>query len=199
VELRVDDWEIDVCISASQKCLEGPPGFGLVAVREHAWERISSKATRGWYLCLQNWADYAEAWADWHPFPITLAVPAFRGLRCGLDAILREGLEARWQRHRQMAAWAEDALAPAGYVSVFPTESASPTVLAFTPPEGLDVEELRDQLRTADRILVAGGMGAFKGRAFRVGNMGPQASKEELGALIAALVRIAGQRKELGK
>ena len=196
-ELRMDEWGIDVCVSASQKCLEGPPGIGLVAVGADAWARIADLETRGWYLNLQTWAEYAEAWADWHPFPVTLAVPAFRALRCGVEGILEEGLEARWQRHREMARWAYERLAPHGYEPVFPDDVASPTILALRPPSGLTVEQILESLKEDHRILVAGGMGAFKGRAFRVGNMGPQATEEELSPLIEALREIASRGKEL--
>ena len=190
-ELRMDDWGIDVCIAASQKCLEGPPGIGLVAVRDEAWARIRGKNGKGWYLNLQLWADYAETWADGHPFPVTLAVPAFRALHRGLEAVLDEGMEHRWRRHLEMAAWARKALAPGGYSAVFEPELASPTILAMTPQERLAVEEVVDRLRSEFKILIARGMGAYKGRAFRVGIMGPQATREELGVLVDALLQIA--------
>jgi len=195
-ELRMDEWGIDVCVSASQKCLEGPPGIGLVGVGTNAWERMRTHRVRGWYLNLRTWADYADKWADWHPFPVTLAVLAFRGLRRGIEGILGEGLEARWQRHADMARWALERIEPAGYEPVFAPELASPTILALRPPEGLDVDGTLGSLKLDYHILVAEGMGAFKGRAFRVGNMGPQATAEELGPLTEALRAIASQGKE---
>jgi len=195
VELRMDEWGIDVCISASQKCLEGPPGIGLVAVGADAWERIGQLQTRGWYLNLHTWAEYAGAWADWHPFPMTLPVPAFRGLRRGIEEVLAEGLELRWQRHREMARWAQERLAPHGYKPVFLEDVASPTILALRPPSELTADRVIESLKEEYKILVAGGMGAFKGTAFRVGNMGPQASEGELGPLTDALRIIASQGK----
>jgi len=198
IELRMDEWGIDLCVSASQKCLEGPPGIGLVAVGADAWERIRDRQTRGWYLNLRTWAEYADKWPDWHPFPVTLAVPAFRGLRRGIERIVEEGIEVRWRRHREMACWVYGRLAPQGYEPVFPADVASPTILALRPPKGMDVHVILELLKQDYRILVASGMGAFKGRAFRIGNMGPQATEEELAPLIEALREIASQGKELG-
>jgi len=195
-ELLMDEWGIDICASASQKCLEGPPGIGLVAVGSSAWERIRALHTRGWYLNLRTWAEYADRWSDWHPFPVTLPVQVFRALRRGMERVVSEGLESRWQRHREMAVWAQNKVLPYGYRPVFPAELASPTILALHPPDGLEVESVLESLKRDYRILVAGGMGAFKGRAFRVGNMGPQATESELSHLTDALGDIATRGKE---
>lgn len=187
IELSMQTMHIDVCISASQKCLEGPPGLGLVAVAPAAWDRIKEHKTRGWYLNLRTWQQYAEDWADWHPYPITMAVPAFRALRVGLERVLQEGLEARWKRHGDMSAWIVDQTKSLGCSPVFPPEQASPTVVALRPPESLNVHELIASLREKHGILVAGGMGEYKGVAFRIGNMGMQATQDCMRPLIEAL------------
>ena len=195
VELRMDAWGIDVCVAASQKCLEGPPGTGIVVVGESAWERIRDVNGPGWYLNLRVWANFAEEWKDWHPFPVTLAVPAFRGLHRGLRNVLEEGLETRWLRHRASGARVRSELEEYGYRPVFGEEVASPTVIALTPPESLKASELVSRLKSEYRILVAGGMGSYAGRAFRIGNMGPQATERQTAPLIDALRRIADPRK----
>ena len=195
VELRMDAWGIDVCVAASQKCLEGPPGTGIVAVGESAWKRIRDVRRPGWYLNLRVWANFAEEWKDWHPFPVTLAVPAFRGLHRGLRNVLEEGLEARWLRHRASGARVRSELKEAGYRPVFGEEIASPTVIALTPPANLKASDLVSRLKSEYRILVAGGMGSYAGRAFRIGNMGPQATERQTAPLIDALRRIADPRK----
>ena len=59
IELDMTRMGIDICISASQKCLEGPPGLALIAVSPSAWDRIKTHRTRGWYLSLQCWERYA--------------------------------------------------------------------------------------------------------------------------------------------
>lgn len=192
VELAMDDMGIDVCISASQKCLEGPPGLALVAVGESAWERIRAIPTRGWYLNLQLWEHYAEMWGDWHPYPITMAVPAFRALRKGVERVLEEGLAKRTKRHRDMAEWVKSELLPIGYRPVFPHDQSSSTVLALEPPSGLAANEVVSRLKTEHRILIAGGMGDFKGRVFRIGNMGIQATNEMMQPVVDALAAVSG-------
>jgi len=187
IELEMDAWEVDVCICASQKCLEGPPGIGLVAVGKRAWERIARKQTRGWYLNLHVWNDFAERWSDWHPYPVTLAVPAFRALRAGVERILKEGLEARIERHQSMASRVRSQLGELGFLPVFSETDASPTVLAFFGTEDVPADDVSDRLRSEHRILIGRGMGEYSGRVFRVGNMGPQASEEEMAPLVEAI------------
>ncbi len=187
IELSMESMNIDVCISASQKCLEGPPGLGLVAVAPSAWERIKDHKSRGWYLNLQNWEHYATEWRDWHPYPITMAVPAFRALRVGIDRVLAEGLAERWQRHVENARWIVQETSRLGCEPVFEEKWASPTVVALRPPAGQDAQEVVRRLRAEYRILIAGGMGVYKPIAFRIGNMGDQATRQRVTPLIDAL------------
>ena len=191
IDLPMDEWGVDICITASQKCLECPPGLALVAVSSRGWERIQHKVTPGWYLNLHVWEEYAEKWSDWHPYPITMAVPVFRAMRRALEIILDEGLEARIRRHRESALWVREQLAGLGYRAVFDASIASPTVLAFFAPDGLDSADVVRRMRSDHRILIANGMGEFRGKALRIGNMGPQAAREQMKPVIQALAAIA--------
>jgi len=190
IDLRMEDWGIDICVTASQKCLEAPPGLGIVAVSPSGWERIGGKRTRGWYLNLHVWDAFATSWADWHPFPVTQAVPAFRALRRALEHIEEEGLDARFRRHAEIASWARASLEALGFEPVFAEAIASPTILAFRAPQGMSPRWLIDELRERHGILIAGGMGAFKETAFRIGNMGPQATREQMAPVIDALASV---------
>ncbi len=191
-ELPMDAWGIDICVCASQKCLEGPPGLGLVAVGPEVWQRIEGTKARGWYLNLHVWREFAEAWADWHPFPVTLAVPAFRGLRRGIERVLEEGLPRRIERHRQSARSLRERLSELGFAPVFPEAIASPTVVAVRGRADVSADEVVDRLKAEHRILVARGMGEFKGVAFRIGNMGLQAMPETIDPLVRAIRCVAG-------
>ncbi len=192
VEIPMDAWGIDICVCASQKCLEGPPGLGLVAVAREAWPRIEGTKARGWYLNLHVWREYAEIWADWHPFPVTLAVPVFRGLRRGIERVLEEGLSQRIERHHQSAHALREHLSELGFAPVFPESMASPTVVAAHGRADVSADEVVDRLKAEHRILVARGMGEFKGAAFRIGNMGLQAMPETTDSLVRAIRCVVG-------
>ena len=75
VQYSLDEWQIDLCATASQKCLGAPPGLAPVALNERAWEMIDRKPSKahGWYTDLRVWRQYSIDWGDWHPTPITMA------------------------------------------------------------------------------------------------------------------------------
>ncbi len=190
IELAMDDWGVDLCVGASQKCLEGPPGLGLVAMSERAWAVIDQTKSRGWYLNLHVWKEFAEQWSDWHPYPITMAVPAVRGLRRGVEAIFEEGLQKRFERHRAMAGHIRERLSTLGFAPVFDEASASPTVVAMQGQPECSANEVVERLKREHRILIAKGMGSFAGKAFRIGNMGPQATHEQIDVLVNGITSL---------
>jgi len=198
IELEMDAWSIDVCVSASQKCLEGPPGLAIVAVARDTWEAISNGVSSGWYSNLRIWRRYADNWADWHPYPITMAVPAFRALRIGLDRIHKEGLAARFKRHRTSAETLRSGATALGYPPVFPTESASPTIVALRGRPDVTATDTVRRLAEEHQIKVASGMGEFKNSAFRIGNMGIQATPGQIQPLLDGLASLSGTRRERG-
>ena len=192
IDLQMDAWNIDLCVSASQKCLEGPPGLGLVALSTRAWDRIKDYNTPGWYLNLHVWKDFADKWGDWHPYPVTMAVPAVRGLRCGLERVLSEGLSERITRHLNSAHRLREDLGSLGFLPVFPESIASPTVVSVYGRSDLDASTVAERLRTEHAIRIGGGMGEFAGKAFRIGNMGPQAMSDQIEPLLEALKALVG-------
>jgi alanine-glyoxylate transaminase/serine-glyoxylate transaminase/serine-pyruvate transaminase len=66
VDVPVDAWSLDVCVTAVNKCLECPPGLALVSVSPRAWELVTTGATnRGWYQ--PQAASYADKWGSYIP------------------------------------------------------------------------------------------------------------------------------------
>lgn len=190
VDFQMDDWGIDFCVSASQKCLEGPPGLALVALGARAWNRIKEKKTPGWYLNLHVWKAFLEDWGDWHPYPVTMAVPALRALRRGLERVLEEGLETRFERHQTSAHTLRVRLDELGFSAVFPEAIASPSVAAFWGREDLPANEVVRRLDVEHMIKIAGGMGEFKGEIFRIGNMATQAMPDQIQPLLDAIAAL---------
>jgi len=184
--LAMDKWGIDICVSASQKGLESPPGLGIVAVGAKGWERIEQVCSPGWYLNLKVWKEYGEKWGDWHPHPVTHAVNNVRALRVGLERILAEGLENRFDRHREVTERLRWELRRIHLEPYIPDEIASHGVTAVLGPEGR-IGELLLHLRDRHGLLLAGSLGATKGKVFRIGHMGPGATDEAVETVISAL------------
>ncbi|NIW10467.1 MAG: aminotransferase class V-fold PLP-dependent enzyme, partial [Gammaproteobacteria bacterium] len=51
-KLPVDDWNVDICVAGSQKCLACPPGVAVVSVSDRAWEAVKRNNTRSYYFDL---------------------------------------------------------------------------------------------------------------------------------------------------
>ncbi|MGA2263789.1 MAG: aminotransferase class V-fold PLP-dependent enzyme, partial [Acidobacteriota bacterium] len=99
--LPVDDWAVDVCVTASNKCLEAPPGLAIISVGPRAWDMVArhAKTNHGWYLDLRTWRWYAENWGNWHPAPITMPTNIIMALRASLRKIAAVGLAAHVEKH----------------------------------------------------------------------------------------------------
>jgi aspartate aminotransferase-like enzyme len=181
VEVRADEWGLDVCLTSSQKALALPPGLAMCSVSERAMARAETVPHRGWYFDFLQYEKYAAK----HHTPATPAISLMRGLDAQLDTIAAEGWETRFARHQRLMervhAWVEasgfDFLAEAGY--------RSPTVTAVRNIRGVDVGALNAYLRERG-MLISDGYGPLKGKAFRIAHMGDVA-EAELSDLLGAM------------
>jgi alanine-glyoxylate transaminase/serine-glyoxylate transaminase/serine-pyruvate transaminase len=155
-------------------------------VGPQAWEIIEQVDRPGWYLNLRVWREYTEKWGDWHPHPITQAVNNVRALRVGVERILAEGLEARFQRHLQVTTYLRSGLKTLGFELFVPDGIASHGVTSVVVPKG-KANELIVRLRERHSLFVAGSLGELKGKIFRIGHMGPSATQEVIDSLLSAL------------
>jgi aspartate aminotransferase-like enzyme len=190
IELRTDDWNIDFCITGSQKCLGAPPGLAMISVSRDAWKAMERRKEpiRGWYLNLQNLSRYSTMWSHWHPQgPGTMATTLFMGLRLAAGNILEEGLENRWERHKR-AAKAVRAAMRAMNLELFVRDNiASNTVTSVRIPLRVSGEDLLKTMRDEHNIIIAGGVGPTEGKIFRVGHMGIGASSRYILPTISSL------------
>jgi len=168
-----DLWNVDICVSGSQKCFAMPPGLAFISVSDKAWRVIDANDSMAYYLNLKNYRkDKSHA-------PYTPPVSLIYGLRESLDIIDEEGLENRWERHKDMANIAREGI-KALDMELFCSDEAycSNTVTAVKAPDYLDVALLRKTLRTRFGIEIAGGQAHLKGKIFRIGHMGVISERE---------------------
>jgi len=174
VNLPVDEWNIDVCVTVANKCLECPPGLAFVSVGPTAWEWVDQNESRahGWYLNLRTWREYAIKWGSWHPTPVTMPTNNILALRESLRMILDEGLEAHFARYLRAAQAVRQGLAAIGFDMLVKEHFASPIATAVMARPEFEVSELIEYLAHAHSIYVSGGVGPLRGKIFRVGHMG---------------------------
>ena len=190
IPLEMDEWGIDICVSASQKCLGAPPGLAPVAVSPRAWEVMASKPQRGhgWYLNLETWKRYDDSWGDWHPYPVTMATNNVLALRAGLRSLLAEGLEARIRRYTSLALRLREGVRRLGLQPFTPDDALAPVLTAVYVPDGIRSSEIVRYLLEAHQIRISGGLGPKLGeRIFRIGHMGGVVGEADIDAVLEAL------------
>lgn len=168
-ELPVDKWNVDICVTASQKCLAAPPGLAAISVSAKAKKFMASSPPPTLYLNLTRYFKYYEEGAE---TPFTPALPLFFAFNEALDMILEEGMDARIKRHVKCADALYTGLSRMGFVPYAKEHARSRTVAAFNYRDGMEDKKFRTLLANEFKVLVAGGFGELKGKVWRVGSMG---------------------------
>jgi aspartate aminotransferase-like enzyme len=188
-QVETDAWELDFVLTGSQKALALPPGLAFGVARPSLLERAKAKTDRGIYF---DFIEFEKNIVK-HQTPNTPAVSLFYALAAQLDAICRETIEARWERHTDMARrtweWADEmkgrgldirVLAPEGYRSA--------TVTCLTMPPGQTGSAVTAALKKRG-FTIASGYGALKDATIRIGHMGDH-TVAELDVLLAELEQV---------
>ncbi|WP_028924759.1 pyridoxal-phosphate-dependent aminotransferase family protein [Pseudonocardia acaciae] len=192
-ELRVDEWKIDACYSASQKCLGAPPGLAPVTLSPRAVDVMRARTTpvRSFYLDLGLLHEYYLAPS--HRYHHTASSTMAYALHAGLRVLLEEGHELVWSRHASVGARLQNALTKRGFGLLAEEGHRLPQLTATLLPEGLDEAPLRRALLDRYGIEVGGGLGEFAGRAWRIGMMGHAARERSVLALLAAVDEVLAE------
>jgi len=202
IDLKFDDWHIGICVGATQKCLETPPGICPIAISPQAWERIEKTQSPGWYLNLRTWKEFVERWGQWHPHPVTIPTGTVRALHKSLERILEEGLEARFRRHAHMASLLRQGLRNLGFELFVHDRYASNTVTTALVDERISANELIKYLKQKHGIMISGGLEELSGKIFRIGHMGPTARLDAILPLLFGIedaLRHTGANIEVGQ
>lgn len=166
VKIEFDAWGLDVCLAGVQKCFALPPGLTVCAVSDRARERAKQVATPGYYFAYEQMDKRYEK----HQTPATPAISLIWALNKQMDDILAEGLESRWQRHKDMAALVQDWARE--YFALYSDERyLSLTVTNVKNTRGISVASLNEELRKRGAII-SNGYGDLKEKCFRIAHMG---------------------------
>jgi predicted phosphoserine aminotransferase len=187
--VETDAWGLDFVATGSQKSLALPPGLAFGVAQPAVLERAAANPQRGLYFDILEYERNLEK----SQTPNTPAVSLMYAAAAQMTAILEEGIENRWERHRQMAertyAWVDEMrddgfelgiLAPVGY--------RSPTVTCITMPNGLAGSDVCGALR-AQGYVIAPGYGKARDAMIRIGHMGDH-TVAELNALLDVLASV---------
>jgi alanine-glyoxylate transaminase / serine-glyoxylate transaminase / serine-pyruvate transaminase len=187
--LYVDQWELDVVYSGTQKCLGCSPGLGPITLSSRAVERLHKRQTRvaNWYLDLVGLSNY---WGTERIYHHTAPITAFYGLHEGLRLVIEEQLTQRWERHKLNAELFWEGLKRIGLQCHVPLEHRLPSLTTVRIPQGVDDLQVRRRLLNDYNIEIAGGFGDLKGLVWRIGLMGYSSNPENVELLVGALQEI---------
>jgi len=192
VDLRIDEWGVDVAYSGTQKCLGVAPGLAPLTVSERAIERIKP-TPQSWYLDLNMIANYVTgsgARAYHHTAPISMIM----SLHAGLGAVLEEGLDDVRSRHQAVGDAMKAAMVDLGFELFAADGHRLAPLSSISIPDGrlgeIGEAQVRSRLLSEYGIEIGGGLGPVAGKVWRIGTMGHTARHRNVTLLHAALSEI---------
>jgi alanine-glyoxylate transaminase/serine-glyoxylate transaminase/serine-pyruvate transaminase len=197
IDLRHDEWGIDVTIAGSQKGLMLPPGLALQAVSAKALHAMAD-------------ARLPRSYWSWEPmlaanqagfFPYTPATNLLYGLREALRMLREEGLTNVFARHARLGEATRRAVAGWGLeLCAARPDEYSNTVTTVMMPAGVDADEVRRIVLERFNMSLGTGLGRLKGKAIRLGHLGDFNELMLCGMLcgVAMGLEIAGVTLERG-
>jgi alanine-glyoxylate transaminase/serine-glyoxylate transaminase/serine-pyruvate transaminase len=186
VPIQVDEWDVDVAFSGSQKCISVPPGLAPITVGPRAQEYLAERKSKiaNWYLDLTM---VSKFWGKERTYHHTAPISLNYALYEGLKLIVEEGLEARWERHRRNAELLCEGLEKLGLELIVPPLYRLSSITTMKIPAGADDLAVRSALLNDYCIEIAGGIGENKGKIWRIGLMGHSSQPENVRLVLAAL------------
>jgi len=181
-ELKADEWEMDIVLAGSQKCLSSVPGLSIVSISEKAWSKISNRKepVTGFYCNLGIWKNWYEK--KW--FPYTQPISDIYALRAAVERLLNDGDNI--VRHKRIAEAVRQCITNSG-LDLYALDGFSNTVTTVLMPAEMNSRELYHDMLTDHNIMIAGAFGFLQDKVFRIGHMGENCREEKLYITLKAL------------
>ncbi|HKZ95711.1 MAG TPA: aminotransferase class V-fold PLP-dependent enzyme [Hyphomicrobiaceae bacterium] len=180
MDLRHDEWGIDVTVAGSQKGLMLPPALSFNAVSQKALAASKAAKLAKSYF---SWEDMLANNASGF-FPYTPATGLLYGLAEAVDMLNEEGLDNVFARHERLAEATRRAVGGWGLeVWCRDPKYYSPAVTAVIMPEGHNADAFRKVVLDTFNMSLGTGLNKLAGKAFRIGHLGDTNELTILGAL----------------
>jgi alanine-glyoxylate transaminase/serine-glyoxylate transaminase/serine-pyruvate transaminase len=193
IEVTVDQWEVDIAYSGTQKCLAVPPGLAPLTVSNRALARLVDRPS-SWYLDLNLLSRYVhEGSGGSRVYHHTAPVAMVAALHAGLGVLLEEGLDASWARHAECGRQLQEGLLELGLDLLVPEDHRLPQLTTVKIPDGIDDAAVRRELLCSYGIEIGAGAGQLAGKIWRIGCMGHTARRRNVMVLLGALRAVLGR------
>lgn len=166
-KIEVDMLGIDICITSSQKALGLPPGLAVCTITDRAVDKARTVKNRGFYLDLVSLYDAIKK-KDYQ-YPSTPNLPLMFALDYQLDLIIKEGLDNRFNRHKEMAEYTRD-WAKRNFDLFSDEKYASVTLTTIKNTKEISVKNLNSELGKRG-FSISNGYGSLKEKTFRIAHM----------------------------
>ncbi|KJK11040.1 alanine--glyoxylate aminotransferase [Terrabacter sp. 28] len=188
IELRADDWGVDIGYAGTQKCLGVAPGLAPFTISDRAFERRVEKPS-SWYLDLGLLGGYVgeASGAGKRTYHHTAPTAMVASLHAGLRRIADEGLEKVWDRHAEAGRLLQDGLEEMGLELFAQEGSRLPELTTVRVPDGVDSAAVRGYLLERHNLEIGAGVGEFASTVWRIGLMGHNARPDRVALVLAAL------------
>jgi aspartate aminotransferase-like enzyme len=211
IDVRTDEWGVDLNMTGSQKCLAAPLGLALVSVSPRAWEVMERRKVKA-----HSYAYDLNRWREqWMPVsrggkvpdgtprrqPVSIPTHLTAAMRVAARLILEEGLPQRFRRHAVAASALRAGVGAMG-LEMFPDPTiVSNTVASIKAPKGVDTGAVVQTMRDRYGVLIGTGLAEIRATTLRIGTMGMTASPHYVLPTLSALelaLRDLGYKAEPG-
>jgi alanine-glyoxylate transaminase/serine-glyoxylate transaminase/serine-pyruvate transaminase len=184
IDFRMDEWQVDIGITGSQKGLMLPAGLGIVCASKKALAAMQTAKSKRCYFDLN---DMIKANATGY-FPYTPALAMLYGLRESLNIIDEEGLDNIFSRHHYLAEGVRAAVMKGWGLKLCAKEPKwySDTVSAIMVPEGINGAHVIDVAFRRYNLALGAGLSKVAGKLFRIGHLGDLNELMLMGAIAGA-------------
>lgn len=195
---KMDDWHVDVAVSASQKGFLAPPAVGIIALSEKAMKKVKEVDCHGFYFNLKYYIANQEL--DIPSYPWTPAISVMLSLHEALKKIDRIGIDNFHAHYAKLGKALRSAIKALG-LELFTEESSASNVLTiFKMPDGINPADVVAEIRNRYSVLIAGGQGKLASSYLRITTIGSIGERELIGTigLLEMVLKKKGYLKDVG-
>ena len=191
IPVLIDDWNIDVSYSGSQKCLSCPPGLSPVTFNHRAIDFIKKRGNpvQSWFMDLNLILSYWSGTAK-RSYHHTAPINSLYAFHESLLILKEEGIENSWRRHKFNGEKLVNELEKIDLKPFVKENERLPQLTSVSVPEGVDEAKVRKALLDDFNIEIGAGLGELAGKVWRIGLMGYSSNEENINTCVNALGKL---------
>jgi len=196
MRFNLDDWNVDVAVTASQKGLMAPTGISFVAINQRGWAAVEKAQKPGYYVDFKN---IRKFFSEKKETPGSTPVSLVASVNESLNIIFEEGLENVYRRHAAISKGVKNSVQAMG-LTLLPEGNIkrSHAVTLVKVPDSLRPDEIKQMAKEKYGVAIASAQDDLKEGAIRFGHLGMISLREAL-LLISVLELILFERGIIDK